>query len=118
VERVQRRHLLASINDAKTFRRTTAKVMQEREQLREKKRLNLAKKLEENGLVGQKLGKHKVHASDIEVQLGENLSENLRGLKVSSESFDIIVVICSYNSQDRRQFIPRSFSKPPTKSSC
>ncbi len=118
MERVQRRHLLASVNEAKTIRRTTAKVMQERELLRVKKRLNLAKKLEENGLAGQKLGKHKVPASDIEVQLGENLSENLRGLKVGSESFDITAVICSYNSQDRRQFIPRSFSKPATTSSC
>lgn len=78
--------------------------MQEREQIKEKKRLTLAKKLEEQGLSGQKLGKHTVPVSDIEVQLGENLSESLRGLKVGMVSFNI--TCCSYDTLDRRQFVP------------
>ena len=33
-------------------------------------------------MAGQKLGKHKVPQGEVEVQLGEDLSESLRGLKV------------------------------------
>jgi nucleolar protein 53 len=35
------------------------------------------------GLAGQRFGKHKVAEGDIDVQLGEDLSDSLRGLKVS-----------------------------------
>ncbi len=38
--------------------------------------------LAECGLVGQKLGKHVVRDAKIDVQLGEELSESLRGLQV------------------------------------
>jgi nucleolar protein 53 len=42
----------------------------------------LAEKLKKQGLAGQKLGKHKVPKSNVIVQLGEDLTESLRGLKV------------------------------------
>lgn len=32
---------------------------------------------------GEKVGKHRIKTGEVEVQLGEDLSENLRGLKVS-----------------------------------
>jgi hypothetical protein len=35
-----------------------------------------------NGLAGQKLGKHVVREGEVDVQLGEELSESLRGLQV------------------------------------
>lgn len=57
-------------------------LMIEREQIREQKRLAIMEKLEKQGLAGTKIGKHKVPEPDIEVQLGEHLSESLRGLKV------------------------------------
>ena len=38
--------------------------------------------MRKQGLVGQKFGKHKVPEGEVEVQLGEDLSESLRGLKV------------------------------------
>lgn len=34
------------------------------------------------GLAGQRLGKHIVPTGEVDVQLGEELSESLRGLKV------------------------------------
>jgi hypothetical protein len=36
-----------------------------------------------NGLAGQKFGKHVVREGEVDVQLGEELSESLRGLQVS-----------------------------------
>jgi nucleolar protein 53 len=35
-----------------------------------------------NGLAGQKFGKHVVREGEVDVQLGEELSESLRGLQV------------------------------------
>lgn len=53
----------------------------------EQERISAERKLEKmeqlrKGLVGQRLGKHKVAEGEIDVQLGEDLSESLRGLKV------------------------------------
>lgn len=43
------------------------------------------------GLAGQRLGKHYVPEGDIDVQLGEDLTESFRGLKVRySRSFPIV----------------------------
>ena len=39
------------------------------------------------GLAGQRLGKHIVPEGDVAVQLGEDLSESLRGIKVCWMSF-------------------------------
>jgi nucleolar protein 53 len=51
-----------------------AKALAEREaKLKEKLR---------GGLSGTKLGRHRVGSGEIDVQLGEDLSESLRGLKV------------------------------------
>lgn len=38
--------------------------------------------MKQRGLAGQKLGKHKVPEGGVDVQLGEELSESLRALKV------------------------------------
>jgi nucleolar protein 53 len=56
--------------------------MSVQEKEREAKLRLLAEKLKKQGLAGRKLGKHKVPESDVVVQLGEDLTENLRGLKV------------------------------------
>ena len=39
-------------------------------------------KLREHGLGGIKIGRHRVPEGDVEVQLGEDLAESFRGLKV------------------------------------
>lgn len=70
------------MNDAKNIRRAAAMLMIEREQFRGQRRRATAEKLEKQGLVGMKIGRHKVPEPDIEVQLGEDLSESLRCLKV------------------------------------
>jgi nucleolar protein 53 len=46
------------------------------------RRLALEEKVRKQGLAGQQLGKHKVPQGEVQVQLGEDLSESLRGLKV------------------------------------
>jgi len=38
-----------------------------------------------SGLIGQKVGRYKVPRNEVNVQLGEELSESLRGLKVMSQ---------------------------------
>jgi nucleolar protein 53 len=42
----------------------------------------MQQKLKQRGLLGQRLGKHKVPEGKVDVQLGEELSESLRALKV------------------------------------
>jgi nucleolar protein 53 len=56
--------------------------MSEQERERQAKLQLLTEKLKKQGLAGQKLGKHKVPKSNVIVQLGEDLTESLRGLKV------------------------------------
>jgi Nop53 (60S ribosomal biogenesis) len=60
--------------------------MSEREKDHLKKRLELQEKMKKMGLAGQKLGKHKVPEGEVSVQIGEDLSESLRGLKVRLSS--------------------------------
>lgn len=78
--------MLANVFSAKSLRKSTIKAQQAREQ-----RLAQLRKQEEEerlkkGLAGQRLGKHVVPEGQIDVQLGEELSESLRGLKVSGDT--------------------------------
>jgi nucleolar protein 53 len=56
--------------------------MSVQEKERQAKLQILAEKLKKQGLAGQKLGKHKVPESNVVVQLGEDLTESFRALKV------------------------------------
>ncbi|KAH9474509.1 Ribosome biogenesis protein NOP53 [Psilocybe cubensis] len=85
--RAQRKRMLTAINEAKSLRRSNAREAAAREAEREAKRLAAEEKLKTQGLAGQKLGKHKVPEGRVEVQLGEDLSENLRGLKPEGSLF-------------------------------
>lgn len=102
----------ASVNDAKAMRKSTAREIAEREKLKEQKRLAQIEKLKKQGLAGQKLGRHKVPEGRVEVQLGEDLSENLRGLKVwniQSHCFfwpPLTDRLLFYLFLARRQFVP------------
>ncbi|KAF8153315.1 ribosome biogenesis protein Nop53/GLTSCR2 [Crassisporium funariophilum] len=86
-ERVEQKRMLASISGAKQLRRTNAQVTAAREKEREERRAALAEKMKKQGLVGQKLGRHKVPEGELVVQVGEDLSESLRGLKPEGNLF-------------------------------
>ena len=77
-----RRRLLASVAGAKALRHTMLKSMKAREEERAHRRLALKDRIRRRGLAGRKLGKHKVPEGDVEVQLGEDLSESFRSIKV------------------------------------
>lgn len=86
-EKAAQKRLLASVPAAKTLRKNTLKTLREREaQLRAKHEQKMQQKLAK-GLAGQKLGKHVVPEGEIEVQLGEDLTENLRTLKPEGNLF-------------------------------
>lgn len=69
----------------KSLKKTTNKVLAEREQA-QLARLQLKQEKLKKGLAGQKLGKHKVPEGLVDVQLGDDLTESLRELKVSFSS--------------------------------
>ena len=73
---------MASVFTAKSLRKTLEHSTASKEQLREEKRRIIREKLKQ-GLAGQKFGKHTVQKVRIDVQLGEDLADSLRGLKVS-----------------------------------
>jgi nucleolar protein 53 len=65
----------------KSLRSEAAKAAAARQQASLARQLALRLKLRK-GLAGQRLGKHRVPENEIEVQIGEDLSENLRSFKV------------------------------------
>ena len=63
------------------MRKALKRSMAAREQLRaQRQEAELEKR--KMGLAGQRVGKHKVPEGEIDVQLGDELSESLRALKV------------------------------------
>lgn len=80
-EKAAKRKLLASVFTAKSLRKTLEYSTATKEQLREEKRRFLREKLKQ-GLAGQRFGKHTVQKPKIDVQLGEDLADSLRSLKV------------------------------------
>lgn len=83
-ERASTKRMLATISGVKLLRKSTAEFMSAREKARIERQLASREKLKKLGLAGQRLGKHKVPEGQVEVQLGEDLSESLRALKVCS----------------------------------
>ncbi|KAG6867979.1 hypothetical protein C0993_008738 [Termitomyces sp. T159_Od127] len=81
-ERALRKRMLAAIPSAKTLRRTNARLLSARAAELAQRRSAELLKLKKHGLSGQRLGKHKVPEGRVDVQLGEDLSESLRALKV------------------------------------
>jgi nucleolar protein 53 len=77
----KKRHL-AMLSTLKTTTKAVDARLSEREQARLRKKALLQAKLRQTGLVGRRLGKHIVQEAEADVQLGEDLSESLRGLKV------------------------------------
>ena len=80
--RAERKRMMASISNARILRRSTARLLSEQEKKHLERRLTLEEKMRTQVLAGQKLRKHKVPRGEVEVQLREDSSESLRGLKV------------------------------------
>jgi nucleolar protein 53 len=75
------KRLLTSVNAAKAMRVSLDKSHAAR-QLKRENILQARRNKLKQGLTGYRIGKHKVADSQIDVQIGEELSESLRGLKV------------------------------------
>jgi nucleolar protein 53 len=86
-ENAQKKRMLAAINSVKHLRKTTQQAHIVRENARAERQRALRQK-DKNGLIGRRLGKHKVPKGEIDVQLGEELSESLRGIKASLPSIN------------------------------
>jgi len=82
LERTLRKRLHASVDTVKTLRKAANHTLAEREHAANKRRAKEEARLAQGGLAGQKLGKHVVREGEVDVQLGEDLSESLRGLQV------------------------------------
>jgi len=77
--------LLATLDNVKSLRRDIENAKDDQERLAAQRKLAKMERLRK-GLAGQRFGKHRVVEGDIDVQLGEDLSDSLRGLKVLSAS--------------------------------
>jgi len=88
---------MASISLAKGLRRSNARLMAQQETEQAHRKIALKDRLRRHGLAGQRLGKHKVPERQIELQLGEDLTENLRGLKVN-RFFSLSILVDSSGS--------------------
>ncbi|KAG7089821.1 hypothetical protein E1B28_011469 [Marasmius oreades] len=84
-ERAAKKRMLSALNSisARNLRKSTTP---NSEEIAARRRELLAVKLK-NGLAGRRMGKYKVPEGHIDVQLGEELSESLRGLKVEGNLF-------------------------------
>lgn len=80
-EKAARKRMLATVDSAKLLRKSIARNLATRERLRIQRQAALEEKLKQ-GLAGQRIGRHFVPEGAIDVQLGDELSESLRGLKV------------------------------------
>jgi len=85
-EKAAKRKLLASVFTAKSLRKTLEQSAASKEQLHDEKRRILREKFK-RGLAGQRFGKHIVQKAKVDVQLGEDLTDNLRGLKPEGNLF-------------------------------
>jgi nucleolar protein 53 len=63
------------------------------------KKSALKYRLRHHGLAGQRLGRHKVPEGRVDVQLGEDLTETLRGLKVIGAAYLIETVLMILHSR-------------------
>ncbi|KAI9513523.1 tumor suppressor protein Gltscr2 [Russula earlei] len=87
LERTLRKRLHASVDTVKTARKVADKALAARVQAASERRAKQEARLAQGGLVGQKLGKHLVREGEVDVQLGEELSESLRGLQPEGNLF-------------------------------
>ncbi|KAJ3830432.1 ribosome biogenesis protein Nop53/GLTSCR2 [Lentinula raphanica] len=85
-ERAAKRRQLSYLNELNARRLKRAGYLPAPRELVQRRRKALQEKLK-SGIVGQKLGKYRVPATPIDVQLGDELSESLRAMKVEGNLF-------------------------------
>ena len=91
-ERLAQKRLLASVHTAKSVQKSLKRSLAEKERQRIQAHKREAEERLKNGLAGQRLGRHLVPECEVDVQLGEDLTESVRGLKVSlDEPFMTII---------------------------
>ncbi|KAJ7319259.1 ribosome biogenesis protein Nop53/GLTSCR2 [Mycena albidolilacea] len=87
-EKARKKSETALINSGVSLlRRTANKTLSARAIAQEARRAAVEENLKRRGLAGQKLGRHTVPEGEVDVQLGEDLSESLRGLKPEGNLF-------------------------------
>lgn len=86
-ERAARKRMLAAVPAAKSLRKHTLKTVRERESRLLARHAQQEQEKLAKGLAGQRLGKHIVPEGEIDVQLGEDLSESLRAMKPEGNLF-------------------------------
>ncbi|KAH9974349.1 tumor suppressor protein Gltscr2 [Lactifluus volemus] len=87
VERTLRKRLHASVDSAKSLRKAADRTSSARVEAAAERRAKREARFAQTGLAGQKFGKHVVREGEVEVQLGEDLSESLRGLQPEGNLF-------------------------------
>jgi nucleolar protein 53 len=101
--------MLATIGSVKVLRQTIDRTLTAREKARARRQGEVREKLK-HGLIGRKLGKHKVQPGEVDVQLGEELSESLRALKVCFHSAGTFVTFTSPPQPEGNLFRDRFLS--------
>ncbi|KAH9990233.1 ribosome biogenesis protein Nop53/GLTSCR2 [Russula compacta] len=87
LERTLRKRLHASVDTVKTLRKAADRTLVTRGQAAAERRVKQEARLSQSGLAGQRVGKHVVREGEVDVQLGEELSESLRGLQPEGNLF-------------------------------
>ncbi|EIN14662.1 P60-like protein [Punctularia strigosozonata HHB-11173 SS5] len=85
-EKTAKKRLLASITMARSLRASVDSTRSASQQAREQREKARQERLR-RGLAGHKVGKHVVREGEVEVQLGEELSESFRALKPEGNLF-------------------------------
>ncbi|KAG7445321.1 P60-like protein [Guyanagaster necrorhizus] len=85
-QRAANKRILATVDRVKALSKE-AKINSAKRDAERQQRWLLAETKLKKGLSGQKLGKHKVAEGEVDVQLGEDLSESLRALKPEGNLF-------------------------------
>lgn len=89
-EKAERKKVLSTLERIKSLKAAVDAAKTEQERISAARKLERLEQLKK-GLAGKRLGKHKVQESQIDVQLGDDLADSLRGLKVS-----VIPTICHH----------------------
>lgn len=87
MQRRKERQLRAMMSELPTHLKKMKKVQQTRAEMIQQRRERKRQRLEEEGIAGFKVGKHKVPEQRMDVQTGEELSESLRQLKPEGNLF-------------------------------
>ncbi|KIJ54657.1 hypothetical protein M422DRAFT_240741 [Sphaerobolus stellatus SS14] len=87
IEQKHRKRLAAVALEAKSLRSKLAKSARARQAILDTRKVAEEEKLRKQGLIGQRIGKHRVQEGKVDVQLGDELVESFRELKPEGNLF-------------------------------